>query len=110
VAPRSSTTRTPAHRWPDRRQRRAVDSLEHPQTETRHRHQRAGVARGDRSASLTFFHGLDGHPHRRHPAARRNAWLGLSSMLMVTSVWVTREAASTPGDGELRLDLRAIAE
>ena len=54
---------------PDRRQRRAVDALQHAQAESRHRHQRAGIAGGDRDIGLALFDGVDRLPHRRHLAA-----------------------------------------
>ncbi len=47
-----------------------LDTVEHAaQAKARHRHQRAGIAGGDRDIGLALLHRLDRQPHRRDLAA-----------------------------------------
>ncbi len=50
-------------RGPQRRDRRAVDPIQHAQLEHGYRHKRAGVPRRDRDLRLVFLQRLDGPPH-----------------------------------------------
>ena len=54
---------------PKRRQRRPINAGQRVQTELRHRHQRAGVARGDSGVRLTALHRVEGAPHGRDPSS-----------------------------------------
>ena len=78
-APRSSTIDAPRTRRPARRDRRPVDAGHGLELEFRDRHQRAGIAGGDRDVGLATLHGVDRHPHRGLPAAlaQRLARLGV---------------------------------
>ena len=69
VAPRSSTTESPRIVGHTPAMRRAVDPRQRAQVEARHRHQRAGIAGGDRDIGLALLHGVDRKPHRRVLAA-----------------------------------------
>ena len=55
-------------RRPDRGNRRTLDPGHGPELELGHRHQRAGVAGGDRHVRLALLHRVDGEPHRGFPA------------------------------------------
>ena len=99
-------------RRPQRRDRRPLDALDHLQIETRHRHQRAGIAGGDRDIGLALLHRVDGEPHRRFPAAvaQRLARLVVHADRQFRCA-TTRDLALSRGHAvEQRLDHRAVAE
>ncbi len=58
-----------ARRRPYAGNRRPVDAGHRVQMEARHRHQRAGIAGGNRDVGLALLHRVDRKPHRRVLAA-----------------------------------------
>ncbi len=96
---------------PDRRERRTVDAGQHAQAEPRHRHQRAGIAGGDRNVGLALLDGVDRQPHRRGlaAAAQRLARLVVHADGDV-GMDDARGRLQRRMFGELRFDQRAVAE
>ena len=111
VAPTSSTTESPRMVGQIAAMRRAVDPGQHAQAEPRHRHQRAGIAGGDRDVGLALLDGVDRQPHRRGlaAAAQRLARLVVHADGDV-GMDDARDRLQRRMFGELRLDQRAVAE
>ena len=111
VAPRSSTTESPRAVGHIAGNRRPVDPGQHAQAEPRHRHQRAGIAGGNRDIGLAFLDGLDRKPHRRvlAAAAQRLARLVVHADGDV-GMDDARGRLQRRMFGELRVDQRAVAE
>ena len=111
VAPRSSTTESPRSGRPYRRDRRAVDAGQRAQVEPRHRHQRAGIAGGDRDVGLALLDRVDRKPHRGGLAAAAQR---LARLVVHADGDVGMDDARGRLQrrmlGEFRLDQRAVAE
>ena len=103
--------RIAAHGRPYRRDRRTVDAGQRAQAEPRHRHQRAGIAGGDRDVGLALLDRVDGEPHRRGLAAA-------AQRLARLVVHADGDVGMDDARGrlqrrifcELRFDQRAVAE
>ena len=111
VAPRSSTTESPRIVGQIAAMRRPVDAGQHAQAESRHRHQRAGVAGGDRDVGLALLDRVDRQPHRRGlaAAAQRLARLVVHADGDV-GMNDARGRLQRRMLGEFGLDQRAVAE
>ncbi len=103
--------RAAPQRRPDRRDRRALDPGHGPQVELGHRHQRAGIAGGDRDVGLALLHRIDGEPHGGFPAALAQRLARLVVHLHGDiGVHQVRGRLELRAGSEQRLDDGAVAE